>query len=177
MVIPFKAKLLKLQLLLKPKIELILARWRMLQPRERQLLGGLGILLVFMLLFMMINRLKAYKGDLDVAVQGLNSFVAFSKEAAANYKIIQNVEANSFNAVSTEQIKGDITQVLQVKEPDILIQDGQMTINVPNAQFNQVMTLLDQLRRSYAIFPSQLTITRQSRAGFVSFNATFWVKQ
>lgn len=177
MMASFKPHIDKLKARIEPQINKLIARWEQLQPREQKLVGGLGIFLVLSMIFLIVNGLITYKNNVAIMVENLNRVTVFSKQAAINYKNIKSVEANTFNSVTTDQIKGDVSQVLQTKEPNILIQDGQMTISVPNAQFNQVMTLLDQLRRSYAIFPSQLTITRQSRSGFVSFNATFWVKQ
>ena len=177
MIASFKPHIDKLKAKIEPQINKLVARWEQLQPREQKLVGGLGIFAIISVLFLAVSGLVSYKAKISNMVENLNRFTVFSKQAALNYKNIQSVEANTFNSVTTDQIKGDVAQVLQTKEPNILIQDGQMTISVPNAQFTQVMTLLDQLRRSYAIFPSQLTITRQSRSGFVSFSATFWVKQ
>jgi type II secretory pathway component PulM len=125
----------------------------------------------------MVTGLVRLNNNVTSDVDNLSHFTVYSKQAATTYKAVNQVEANSFTQVSSDQIKGDITQVLQIKDPDILIQSGQMTVNVPNAQFSQVMILLDQFRKSYAIFPSQVTITRQSQSGYVAFNATFWVKQ
>jgi type II secretory pathway component PulM len=172
MIANLKTALANLKQKVEPQLKILIAKWNQLQPREQKLVGGLGVCLILTMLFLMVTGLIAYKARVDMAVKNLNSFVIFSKQAA-----LKSVEANTFTSVSSDQIKGDVTQVLQTKDPDILIQDGQMTITVPNAQFSQVMTLLDQMRRSYAIFPSQLNITKQSRAGYVSFNATFWVKQ
>ena len=177
MIINFKPYVDKVKTKLEPQINKLLQRWEQLQPREQKLVGGLGAFLILSMLFLAVSGLISYKAKVSAIVESLNRFTVFSKQAALSYKNVKSVEANTFNAVTTDQIKGDVAQVLQTKEPNILIQDGQMTISVPNAQFVQVMTLLDQLRRSYAIFPSQLTITRQSRSGFVSFSATFWVKQ
>lgn len=177
MIANIKPHIEKLKTKFQPQLAKIYVWWNQLQPREQKLVGGLGLFLVLSILFLGINGLISYKSRVAEIVESLNRYTVFAKQAAVNYKNIKSVEANSFNSVSTEQIKGDVAQVLQTKEPNVLIQDGQMTISVPNAEFTQVMTLLDQLRRSYAIFPSQLTITRQSRSGFVSFSATFWVKQ
>ena len=160
-----------------PQFKLALNKWQVLQLREQRMLGGLAALVLVATIYLIGSSLMDLQHDLDKSVANLNKFTLFSKQAANTYKQINKVAANSFNPVNLEQIKADVAQVLEVKNPDILIQDGQMTLNIPNAQFVQLMLLLDQLRRSYAIFPSQVTITRQSHAGFVSFNATFWVKQ
>ena len=163
--------------ILEPKLRLAQAKWLQLQPREQRLVSALGVFLLIFILFSIVSGMRALRVNLDRDVDNLHSLTLFSKQIAARYKKTSKIEANTFNQVSLEQIKGDVSQVLHVKAPDILIQDGQMTITVSNTEFTLVMTLLDQFRRSYAIFPSQLTITRQSRSGFVSFSATFWIKQ
>lgn len=162
---------------LQPKLQALHAKWLQLQPREQRLLLAMTVLLSIVVIFSAVSGVIAYQQKLVKEVSNLNNFTMYSRQAAIRYKNLNKVEANTFNQVDLEQIKGDVAQIFQVDNPDILIQDGQMTINIPNAQFDQVMVLLDQLRRSYAIFPSQVLIARQSRAGFVSFNATFWVKQ
>jgi type II secretory pathway component PulM len=167
----------RLKELSEPKLQLLQSKWEQLQPREQKLVSILAIFLGLFFLFSIISGLITYEHKLRRQIADLNKFTLYSMQAAYRYKALQQVEANSFNPVTATQIKGDVTQIFQVENPDILIQDGQMTINIPNAEFAKVMTLLDQFRRSYDIFPSQVSITRQSRAGFVSFNATFWVKQ
>lgn len=163
--------------LMAPKLELLRARWSLLQPREQQLLAVMALFLVLVTVFFIITGLLGFQRKLAKDINNLNKFTIYSRQAAIRYKSLNKIEANTFNQVSLDQVKGDVKQIFQTENPDILIQDGQMTINIPNAQFSQVMTLLDQFRRSYDIFPSQVSITRQTRAGFVSFNATFWVKQ
>ena len=162
---------------IEPQITIVKAKWRQLQPREQQLVVAMVAFISFVILYSAVTGLIKLKNNVVTQVNNLSQFTVYSQQAAATYKVVKKIEANSFNTVSSDQIKGDITQVLQIKDPDILIQNGQLTINVPNAQFSQVMILLDQLRKSYALFPGQVSITRQTQSGFVSFSATFWVKQ
>ena len=175
------AKIIKLykQLLdqLDPKLKILQAKWYQLQPREQRLVAVMVSFICLISFFFLISSLVEFEHKLVKQIDGLNKFTLYSKQAKSRYKSSNQIEANSFNQVSIDQVKGDVAQIFQTKNPDILIQDGQMTINIPNAEFSKVMTLLDQFRRSYDIFPSQVSITRQSRAGYVSFNATFWVKQ
>lgn len=174
---PLQKHLDKIINLLEPKIQLLKDKWQQLQPREQQLVGVMGVFIVVVIFYSLVSGLISLKNNVAEDVNGLSKFTAYSKQAAAAYKNVSQVDANSFTEVSTDKIKGDITQVLQVENPDILIQGGQLTVNVPNAQFSQVMILMDQFRKSYAIFPSQVSIIRQAQSGYVSFNATFWVKQ
>lgn len=162
---------------LMPKIQLLINRWQLLQAREQQLLMLMAVVAVLSIVFYGVTGIIKYNDRITREVVNLNQFRIFSKQAANSYKVLNKVQANTFNQVNLVQVKADVVQVLQIKDPDILIQDGQMTVNVPNVQYNQVVTLLEQFRRSYALFPSQVNITRQSKAGYVSFNAIFWVKQ
>ena len=161
----------------EPKLQLLKDKWQQLQPREQQLVGAMAVFIVVVVFYGLVSGLISLKNNVANDVNGLSRFTAYSKQAATAYKGVSQVDANSFNDVSIDKIKGDITQVLQVENPDILIQGGQLTVNVPNAQFSQVMVLMDQFRKSYAIFPSQVSIIRQAQSGYISFNATFWVKQ
>ena len=167
----------RLQQLLKPKLKLLVTRWQLLQTREQQLLIAMAVFIVASVVFYSVTGLMKYNNRLSRDVENLNQFTLFSKQAANWYKVLNKVQANTFNQVNLTQAKADVAQILQVKDPDILIQDDQMTINVPNVQYNQVVTLLEQFRRSDALFPTQVNIIRQSKAGYVSFNAIFWVKQ
>ncbi len=171
----FQSENLKKQLM--PKVQLLINRWQLLQAREQQLLTLMAVVAVLSIVFYSVTGLIQYNNRVTREVSNLNQFRLFSKQAANSYKALNKVQANTFNQVNLVQVKADVVQVLQVKDPDILIQDGQMTINVPNVQYNQVVTLFEQFRRSYALFPSQVTIIRQSKAGYVSFNAVFEVKQ
>jgi type II secretory pathway component PulM len=177
MLAALKPYLNKLEARLAPVKEQLIGRWRQLQPREQQMVAGLGVFLIATTLFMVLTGLVSFKHKLARQVAELNQFTVYSHQAAGVYKQVSAIEANTFNAPDIAQIKADVSQILQIKDPDIFIQDGQMTLNIPNVPFTQVMVLLEQFRRSYAIFPSQINITRQSRSGYVTLSATFWVKQ
>lgn len=162
---------------LMPKLQLLINRWQLLQVREQQLLMLMAAVAVLSIVFYCVTGVIKYNEKITRDVVNLNQFQLFSKQAANSYKVLSKVQANTFNQVNLVQAKADVIQVLQVKDPDILIQDDQMTISVPNVHYNQVVILLEQFRRSYALFPSQVNIIRQSKAGYVSFNAVFEVKQ
>ena len=170
-------KIEQLKRQLQPKFKLIVARWNQLQVREQQLLMLMGAFVGLTAIYLSVVNLVAYQKNLRIQVDNLSQLTVYSKQAANSYKQLTKVQANTFNPVGLEQIKGDVTQVLQIKSPDILIQDGQMTVNVPSVQYSQVVTLLEQFRRSYDLFPDQVNIIRLPKSGYVSFNAVFWVKQ
>ncbi|MDD3266221.1 MAG: type II secretion system protein GspM [Burkholderiales bacterium] len=159
----------------EPQIKQLQKRWEQFLPRERYLLIAMIAALIVSLIYFIISGLISYKNNLDMIVGNLNKTVLYTEQAKYKIKQISKVDANKFNQVTVEQIKSDITQVAQVESPVVLIQDEQLSINIPNGQFSLVMTLLDQLHRSYGIFPDQVNITKQSQSGYVSMNAIFWV--
>lgn len=172
-----KNKLDKIKPLLAPKIKLIKSKWEQLLPRERLLLVGLSIFVGLALVYVMIGGLVKFRNNLDIEVNNLKRFSLYSTQAAQTYKQLSKVEVNKVNMPNVDQIKSDVKQVLDVDNPNVLLQDSQLSINVPNVPFNKVMMLLDQFRRSYGMYPSQINIIRQSQDGYVSLNAMFWVNQ
>lgn len=172
-----KQKIEQLIKLLEPKLKLAKERWAQLMPRERLFLVGLGIFIVFSLLFITISGIVKYKESIQRDVNNLEQLTLYSVQVSQTFKQLSKTDVNQVSTPTVEQMKSDIKQVLQIEDPNVISQDGQITVNIPNVQFNLVMNLLDQFRRSYGLFPAQLNIIRQTQGGYVSFNATFWVNQ
>lgn len=167
----------KLKQLLAPKIQIAKDRWVQLLPRERFFLMGLGAFLALSIIYMLIGSVVRYKQNLEHEVASLNQFSLYSIQSAQIYKQLSKADVNQLNQPTAEQIKSDIKQVLEIDNPNVLSQDGQISINVSNAPFSKVMTLLDQFRRSYGMYPDQINVIRQSQDGYVSVTAMFWVNQ
>lgn len=162
---------------IEPQIKILKDRWTQLLPRERLMLIIMGVFLVVALLFYTVTGLISYKQKLLRDVDGLNQFMLYAEQSKTTFKKLSKIDANKITTPTIDQIKSDIKQILQIDNPDVNLQDGQLVVNIPNAKFSDVMTFLDQLRRSYGLFPEQLNIVRQSKSGYVSFNATFWITQ
>lgn len=162
---------------LDPYIKQIQKRWEQFLPRERYLIVVMSIILLLSLIYFIISGIISYKNNLDVTVSNLNKTVLYTEQAKYQIKKISKVDVNKFNPVTSEQIKSDIKQVAQIESPVVLIQDEQLSINLTNTQFSLAMMLLEQLHRSYGIFPDQVNITKQSQAGYVNMNAVFWVSK
>lgn len=160
-----------------PQVKQLQKRWDQLVPRERYLLVLMTICLIITLLYFVISGMIGYQKKLAIEVTDLNKMVLYSEQAKYQVKKLSKAEINKFNQVTTEQIKSDITQVVQIESPVILLQDEQLTIDLPNAKFALVATLFDQLRRSYGIYPDQVNIVKQSQSGYVNVNAIFWVSK
>jgi type II secretory pathway component PulM len=161
---------------IEPYLDLATQKWQSLQPREQHLVAILGGAVLIFAVSSLLTGVIKYKENLQREVNSLAQFTLYAHDSAFTYKAINKIQANSFNQVNLDQAKGDVSQIFQLKNPDILIQDGQMTISLPNVDFNEVMLLLEQFRRSYALFPSQIYLTRGARSGFVALHATFGVQ-
>lgn len=172
-----KLQIDRLNQLLAPKLIILKARWVELLPRERLLVLLMAGVAALSVLYLMVDGLVKYKQGLQRDIISLNQFSLYSVQSEQIFKQLAKVNVNKVSQPTIDQIKSDVKQVLAIDNPNVSMQDGQLTINVPNAQFNQIMTLLDQFRRSYGLFPDQINIIRQAQAGYVSFNATFWVNQ
>lgn len=177
MIAAIKKQAKNLQQMTLPYWEISKKRWLQLQPREKQLLILLSGFLALFLMFVLVGNLIRYKSDLENEVHNLAMVSSYSERMAITYQAVNKIQANSFSQVNLKQVKGDIAQVLQVKDPNILIQDGQMTMSFPLARFEDVVTILEQFRRSYGLFPSQVNLISLPQSGYVSFSATFWVNQ
>ena len=161
---------------LKIKIQPLLDRWVRFTPREKQL-----VLAIFIAggLFVLVSILGSATDIIRIAhrdyirMQNYNlTAVALNKE----YKELSLTSANTFSTVSLTRIQDDVSQVLEIKTPDVSLQEGLLTIKCDNVLFSSVILLLEQFRKSYGIFPNKLTIT-QSRSGYVALKVTFLVSQ
>ena len=161
---------------LQIKIQPLMGRWIRFTPREKQLVfavilaGGIFILLSIVSSVMditdKVNRNYTLMQDYKLSSTILNQ----------EYKELSLTTANTFSTVSLARIQDDVSQALEVKTPDVSIQDTTLTIKADNVLFNSVVLFLEQLRKSYGIFPNKLTMT-QSRSGYITFKATFLVSQ
>ena len=180
---------INLNIILKnPRVELWLAElkislqpavdyFRHLTPREQNILSIGGILLGVMLIFLTISWAVDIQRNLVKDYEYMQTYRLDAEDLVKEYKEIVKVRPNEFSEVKLEQVKGDVALALDIKEPDVTLSEGKLTINVPNTQFAGAITLLNQFRKSYGIFPDKLKITRLSNSGYVSVSASFIVEQ
>ncbi|MCE2705830.1 MAG: hypothetical protein LW807_01985 [Proteobacteria bacterium] len=161
---------------LKIRLKPLLMRWLQLSIREKQLvialLSAFGIFILVSIVGSAIDITdRMYNKNIILQTYQLDSQV-LNRE----FKELSQTTANEFSEVSVARIKGDVTQALSVKEPDVTLQDNMLILKGDNILFESVILLLEQLRKSYGIFPTKLKMT-QSRSGYINFNATFLVNQ
>ena len=151
--------------------------WVALQPREQQLLAGGGVILIILAIYWLISSASNIQDGLNASVLKLSKDSIAAISISKQYKEINSIAANNINQVRNDQVRDDVVSALENKTVDVMLQDGVLTINVGDAEFSKVTILLDQLRKSYGLFPATVNINRLSKSGHVAFNATFVVNQ
>lgn len=167
----FKQLLTDIKRSLKPILDYYYSRTR----REQQLLIGLGIFALLYIIYFLINGLYNMQQDVEnqyKTYQSYNNSIAYM---AKQYKHVSQLTPNEFSAVTIERITADIVAVLGVQSPDIQLIEKTLVIQVSRAQFSKVMNLINQLRKSYGIYPTKLDITKLTDSGYVTLNISFKV--
>ncbi len=162
---------------LAPKLDSLADYWKHLSEREQWLIKIGGILIAIAFAFFVIGMAMDLQSHLENDISTTELSLASTKSIAFQLKDLSQISANDYTTISADKVKGDITQLFGIKNPDVASADKAITVQIPDAKFELVMLFLDQLRKSYGVFPSHLKITRSSQPGFVSFNATFNVEE
>lgn len=165
-----KDLVMELRLRLKPLENYYMSK----TEREKQILLIGGVCLVLTFVYLMISSVVSFGNDLEASYNTIQNYRADADDLVRRYKYISKLTPNEFSTVSVDRVKGDVTQVLDTKNPDVQIIDSTLTIKVSKAKFTNVIELLNQLRKSYGMYPDKLKITRLSDSGFVAFNVSFY---
>ncbi|HMT02853.1 MAG TPA: type II secretion system protein GspM [Burkholderiales bacterium] len=150
----------------------VIIYWKNLNERERKLISLAGILLSFIITFFIISGLITWKNNLIMEFTNKQKYLLEADFIYKQYKDVIQTSNNEFSTVKTEQIRNDITNLLDNKNANITLENNSLFINVDNARFDSIMLLLDQFRKTYGIFPDTLKITKISPE-YASLNASF----
>ena len=147
--------------------------WIRSSARDQQILMGVGAIIALMLISLIISSALQFRVNLEnnyniMAAQRIDSEVI-----ASQYRDLSQTTPNDFSSVNSERIKGDAAQILDVKDAEIIIADNTLSVKAKNARFEKILQFLDQLRKNYGLFPSTLTITRGTQAGYADFKVSF----
>ncbi len=153
-------------------IQPVISYWQKLSEREKKLLTLIGILLIFIISFFIISGIITWTNNLTKVYISKQKYMLEAGAISKQYKDIMQTSSNEFSVVKTEQIKNDLINLLDNKNPYVTLENNNLTINLDSAKFDSVMLLLDQLRKTYGIFPNTLKFTKIS-SGYVSFNGSF----
>lgn len=162
---------------LLPLIDSTTNYWKHLSEREQWIIKIGGGIITITLIFLIISSAIDFKNNLANTVTTNNAMLANTKTLANQLKDLRENSPNNFTTVAADKIKDDVKQIFAIKNPNIAFADKILTIQIPEVKFELVMLFLDQLRKSYGIYPTQLKITRSSQSGFVNFSATFDVEE
>ena len=95
-------------------------------------------------------------------------------QIATQYKNLKNIQPNNTNKIDINNLKQEIKTALQVTSVDVDVQDSQITISGSMVSFEKVILLLEQLKKSYNVFPEQASFVK-AKSGMVSFSFTIWM--
>ncbi len=164
----------------RPQIDALILRlqpikeyWVKLSNRDQQILIGVGVIVAVMFIVLIISSAIQFKTSLQNDNSILIEQKIDSAIIASQYKDLSDTTPNDFSTANSDRIKGDATQILDVKEAEIILADNNLKINAKNVKFEKIMQFLDQLRKSYGLFPSTLTITRASQSGYADLKVGF----
>lgn len=151
--------------------------WIKLSEREQFIVKAGGVALALMFLFLIASSMFGLEGSLKNSIRTNSIDLANARILNLKMQDLSSITANEFTSVSSEKIKGDITQLFAIKSPDAVLNDDTLIITISGAKFDLVMLFLDQLRQSYGIFPDKMKIYRGTQSGLVDFYATFHVEK
>lgn len=150
-------------------------RFKLLSLGEQKLLLILSLIFALMLLYLIINSLMNLSNYLSTKNTYYQYTVTQARILHTQYTAIKQIEPNEFSKVNIEQINKDITQLLELKNVDTVLENGQLSINLNNVEFTKLISFIDHLQKSYKIFPNQSIITRSTQMGYVNCNLIFTI--
>ena len=151
--------------------------WLKLTNRERLLVSIIGAIVLIFVLFTTIGAVVNFSTELDYTYEKLQSDKIKALSISKVYNNLSKISGNEFSVVKLERIKDDMKQVFGISNPDAIIQDQRLTVKADNISYESLMLFLDQLRKSYGLFPDELTITSSFNSGYVVFSAGFKVEE
>lgn len=164
----------------RPQLDTLILRakplkdyWLRQSQRDQQILIVIGLVLVLMFVALIISSAIGFKNGLKTEYTMMSGQRIDAQLIARQYKELSQVTPNDFSTPNSDRVKGDAAQILETKDAEIIFADNTLNIKVANAKFESVMLFLDQLRKSYGLFPNKLKINRLPQSGYVSFNASF----
>jgi type II secretory pathway component PulM len=161
---------------IKEKIPLVQEFWAKLTEREKLLVGVMGAGVVTFILVSCLSAAITLVGNLQLTATELKADNIQARSMSKIYNSLLKISGNEFSQVKLSRVKEDITQILNNKNPDAIMQDNILTIKVDNVIFESSILFVDQMRKSYGLFPETLVIMTAFNPGYVNFKATFRVE-
>lgn len=169
-----RQQLRKLSVQLKPYLVQAENKFRALSYREKVIIIiGLVIIMLY-LLFSGVSIIVKYRYNLQNKVNNLNSISASVDQIANRYKLLKNIHPNATNKIDINNLKQEVKTSLQTDRVDIDVQDNQIIISSSMVAFEKVVLLLEQLKKSYNVFPEKASFVK-TKSGMVTFSFTIWM--
>ncbi|MDQ5920945.1 MAG: hypothetical protein QG673_1001 [Pseudomonadota bacterium] len=153
-------------------LEPVKAYWDRQTQRDQQILIGVAAITGVMLVILIISMAVGFKNNLKSDYTLMAEQRIDAQIIAKQYKDLLHTTPNDFSSVNSDRIKGDAKQIMQ-GEAEVIFADNTLTVKQQNVKFDLAVQFLDQLRRSYGLFPDRLRITRAAQAGYVTLSVSF----
>ncbi len=161
---------------LKKRLEPLKEYWLRLSQRDQQILTVVFILSVIVLIYTLFNSALMYRNKLIAEVEQSKLQYEESINIIRDYKRFNRTIPNDFSTPNTDVIKTDAEQILAEKDVEVTLIDSVLNIKSNNVEFDNVISFLEQLRKSYGLFPIKLKITRLPVSGFVAVSIDYVFK-
>ena len=177
----YQEKINKMDFFIKLKKEFyyqitpLLKKWQLLSKREKNLLTMLSIVFLMYLIINIFLGVINFAEEVKIKNNNLKIMLLKANQLNKEYDNISQFNPNKFSEVTTDKIKDDMIQILDIKEPFLSLEENILIIKGEKIKFEKIIQLLGQFRNSYGIFPVKLVLTKEE-PDVVSFNISFMVK-
>jgi hypothetical protein len=157
------------------KINPLLKKWELISKREKSLIILLGIVFILYLMINLFISIVNFTEEISIKNNNLQLMLVKATKLEKEYENISQFSPNKFSEVTINKIKDDMNQIMDIKYPNIILEDNLLVIKGENIKFENVIQLLGQFRNTYGIFPLKLVLTKVG-PDIVNFYISFMVK-
>ena len=156
--------------------EVSATRWIQFSTREKQLLIVSFVVIGIFIFISIIDASVGFLHNINQRYIVLQNSTSVAQALKVEYKTLLTINNNEFNTVDLAKIQGDVKNALNIDNSEITFQDNMLIIVAKNVSLQATILLLEQLRKSYGIFPDKVKFIKTSPS-YVNLNATFTVSK
>ncbi len=153
----------------------IVVYYQHLNEREKQIVFFGGIIAILFVFYLLITGAYSFQSRLEKEYMVIQTYRADVEYLSKLYKDINSITPNEFSPVTADAIKGDLASISPDNAPNIEQIGDTIAITISQAKFSDVMDAINQLRKSYGIFPEKVKMVRLSESGYISCRILFKV--
>lgn len=151
------------------------SRWFIgLEKRERFALGGGGIILLLIMLYIgILNPYISHRRSLQNQIKQQNELLAWMRPASIRMQSLQGTKSGALpggsllSAVNNSVAGAGLTDALQQAQQ---ASDGSVRAQFNGADFDNLVRWLDTLHKNYGVTTVEMTVTHGSSPGLVNVN-------